>query len=376
MKYKKILVKGAYGSCNFGDDLLMLVVKKILKTTSLHANIYFACSKQKYIKQLDDELKIDDSFNSDKYDLIVYGGGTQVFSFPLTKNTNRLAIVAKKIVDLFKNPERIRGVVKRLLLKKSIDISKPCVGLGLGFGPFQSDEEANRLIHKKLGNECKLLFVRDNASYSYVKQSKYDSTLTTDLCFDKNIFEFLPSIKKRQSIKKVGILLRDWADNDIESINSEKIDKIVDFFNSKSIEVVFLSFSCQHDINWRKLLQKKKCNNFLWDPNKMTIFDFLTVFNTFDVMISSRYHGLIFSTLLEIPFIGVSIEPKIDNYVNNTFFQKFTWHKPFEVENLFATFNLFEENYSKAKIETILLKNMHIKLAEMYHLELKRFFDE
>lgn len=73
----------------------------------------------------------------------------------------------------------------------------------------------------------------------------------------------------------------------------------------------------------KKLINKLKTT--LWSgPPQNDIYEFkdvenlLEIFETTKFIVSARLHGLILGCILNIPFIGINVDPKIENFINQT----------------------------------------------------------
>ena len=79
----QIVIKGAYGESNFGDDALMLILFNYLKQKIDVQQIAFICKNVSYLSTFIPEAKIL-TIEEQKVvtaELFIYGGGTQFFSF-------------------------------------------------------------------------------------------------------------------------------------------------------------------------------------------------------------------------------------------------------------------------------------------------------
>ncbi|HIF9256674.1 polysaccharide pyruvyl transferase family protein [Photobacterium damselae] len=302
----KVLVRGAYGSFNFGDDLLLILITSILK--DLHCNVDILCSKQKYISKLiDNQARINDGTLYEEYDLLVYGGGTQFYSFFYEeKNKDKIISFIKRTYDLIINPLRIKGAIMRRLHNTPYRCNN-LMYIGIGVGPFYN-EDSKKEILKKIDNNH-LLLVRDQTSKSYLDEFNIKSILCPDLCFTPYIKTYLPVPSDINIIKKIAIILRDWEYS--EDLSPDRVLDIYSQFVDCGYEISFVLFSKISDRKWFQKLNKK-VDLHIWDPEQNTINEFINVINGFDLIISSRFHGLVISSILNKPFIGLNIEPKIE----------------------------------------------------------------
>jgi len=326
MKIKKVLIKGAYGTKNFGDDLLMIISHDIMKNHNFE--VHLLAPKMRYIQKLIPNAKINCNNDNKKYDLLLYGGGTQFFHFEKGVNKNKVKLVKciEKLVSLFFSPSRIKGAILRRI-RKNIDIKNKAY-LGVGLGPFNNYAVQKNILENFLNS--KFIAVRDEKSKNYLENTGIKAILGSDLCFSS----FFSKILKVQNanIEKVqlGIILRDWDKSESGVVSESQIKKLIAAIEKKNMSYRFLFFSEIHDKKWIRFCVKNNFRYIVWDPDEMSINHFMGVVHACKHIVSSRYHGLVLASLHNIPFTCLSIEDKI-----STFAKKF----PF-FNNVFFPFNL------------------------------------
>ena len=302
------IIRGGYGLGNFGDDALMLWIITAIKKRDIGAKFYLNCKKSSYIKKY-----VDASFdlNSTENDLILIdGGGTIHYSFPIDDDNLFIKIWRKK-----KN--LIRYIIGKYKDKSYKYRVKKKIMLGVGFGPFQS-KSLNKLENaKKEITNSNFIMTRDESSYDFAKGINDNTILGCDLCYlDPPGDIFLNnSIKDNHHI---AFILRDWSygTNSDEYFNSAYIAAVN--LRNNGFDVDFISFSVEADklVNEKLISLGEKV--IIWDPNNISFQSFINVLNQFRIIISSRFHGLIFATLLGIPSISIGIEDKLLLSKNNS----------------------------------------------------------
>ncbi|MEX6626288.1 polysaccharide pyruvyl transferase family protein [Tenacibaculum salmonis] len=305
-----INIKGAYGEENFGDDLLMKVFEGFFNQ-ELDSNVDFQGLNAEYPESILEyytymKNKLDDG-------LLVYGGGTQFFSF---SNVNLFSykgfvLSLKRIVkDVIYNEEKIT----------------PAYYLGIGLGPF-SDSYIERKTKKALSN-AHFIGVRDEISFQYAQKWGIDVTYGADVVFSKYFQLPIKMVTPENKKKKIGVIVRDWNWTDEGRAYLDKIKRLKD---REDFDVQFIIFSSLKD---RFCMEHFKYDDTLiWNPNLHSIDDFIVKLNQFDVFVSARYHGAIIGTLLSKPVICVEVESKINGLVNDIP-ELNLWEQPFEEENL------------------------------------------
>ncbi|MDY3122945.1 MAG: polysaccharide pyruvyl transferase family protein [[Actinobacillus] rossii] len=311
-------IVGAYGESNFGDDLLMLVFEQFFIEEFPNSKVNFIGEKNSY----PNFLLRSSSYNSKlESNILVYGGGTQFFSF---RNMNES--ILKKLVKFSLNPRLILHKLKSVHQER---LCFPYVAfLGFGIGPFNNDIKAIENARRSLESGS-FVGVRDDTSFEFCREYNIEAFLGADVVFSSYFESFLYNIakKERNRINKVGIIVRDWP-----HINKEYIDKIVEFEKKTDFDTTFIIFSRDKDKSWISIL-KNYPNKIVWDPMNISIKDFLEILNSFDCIISARYHGAIISALLGIPTICIEIEPKLE-ILSKQIEGMLLWRYPFNIEKL------------------------------------------
>lgn len=296
MSYYNVVLRGAYGAYNFGDDALLDVVYNSVINKIHPKEIAIFGSSCSYLEKMYPNSAVIDKFEAANTvcQYIIFGGGTQFYDF------GKKGSLYQKL-SLIKNPEY---VFKKLFSKKTLPIkSKNDIYLAVGLGPFQDKSKILKNAQVQMASS-KFVSVRDEISLSFLKEANVDAIKTVDLCFSKNLSEF---IKVRSGFSKIGIVLRDWDFYDSEYC-IEKLKSQIDILKL-SYDVEIISFGV--DSNLKKRCAEYGYNLTSWDPEESSINEFISQLASFDLIISSRYHGVIYSILLGIPVVALPIEPKL-----------------------------------------------------------------
>ncbi len=351
---QSIEIRGAYGETNFGDDLLMTVFENYFLKETPTVKLNFNGENESYVSNLlNNSSYLDDSFNPE---LVVYGGGTQFFAFSHPKKLSRIG----KVIKILRRPSLIvdRIFSQNELHKKSQN-QAPTVFLGFGIGPFYVDSHVKTVAKDSLSASL-FVGVRDEVSFEYCEQWGIPSILGADVVFSS--YFSLPKFENTNNYKKkIGIIVRDW---NWEQSGADYIDSLIDLEleDENQCDIVYIIFAPLKDKKWIKLLSNK--NVLIWDPNKFSINQFLETINSFDALISARYHGAIIGALLGKPVICIEIEDKL-KILTNQLPQLKLWRKPFEKGKLLDLIrNLeYDVDYSES---LMLLKNRADMMFERF----------
>jgi Uncharacterized conserved protein len=100
----------------------------------------------------------------------------------------------------------------------------------------------------------------------------------------------------------------------------------------------------------KSIVSKMKTKSWIISQNR-TVSETFAVIHKMDIMISMRLHALIFAAYLNVPFVGISYQPKVDGFL--------------EYINQPSAGNVKEINFERlrSKIDNVLQNHEPIKTA-------------
>ena len=349
MKEININVKGSYGETNFGDDLLMLVFENYFIKEFQNSNLNFEGINVDYPSNLLQKATYNRKKSDNDWN--VYGGGTQFFSFNEKSDLSTL----DKVKIYLKNPQ----LLKNKFVKQK-DNTKTAL-LGFGIGPFTNNLKAIQNA-KVIVDSAQFVGVRDEISYNYCNEWNINAVLGADVVFSSyfNKSDYYTSNLEEKRNNKIGIIVRDW---DYEESGNSYIEILQKFYRENSTQYQIIVFAPDKDKKWINSMKDE--NIIVWNPKKNTVGEFLHILNSFDALISARYHGAIIGALLSKPVICIEIEPKLKILTEQVKEMKL-WKKPFDIENLKLLIGQLDNN-----IDYSLSLNERKVLADNMLLEFK-----
>lgn len=310
----KILLRGYYGFGNFGDDLLLSACYSLVKQRfprseiSIFANFSEGLKSfqapngyRNYVKYLlDDNIELIDWRDRRNFDLEIFGGG-EVFK---SGQSNRVALISNLLGLLLgasttsKSVAGIRALLGRELRIKSS--SALAIGVGvdrhriMGENLIRNMEQLGRLAH---------IYVRDKESALNVRRMRLECKLGSDLAF--LLKDQVGTKRVEQSKRKgLGAVLCAGKPGTSQVLAALRI--------RRQFEPVTLVF---FDENYDKeLIIKARSDGFnvlVWQPQKMSIGEFLERLAQFSIIISSRFHGALCSAMLGIPSLVMETDVKL-----------------------------------------------------------------
>lgn len=382
MKKYSIIVRGGYGLTNFGDDALLKSIHNDYLNKYSKKELAYSSTQVDYLKneiQNYPTMPLKNSY-SELTKVLIYGGGTQFYSFK-----SKIPLIKKIITNLplILKPKKLRPKIERLFskicYKKSSGVCSDfsIIALGIGVGPFLEGSDP------KIEKQTKLIFqamdfvaVRDVYSYQKCKEWGIKNYgLYADLCFKMKHKQFLKHNAKTNA-HRIGIIVRDWDKTKEGNSYRENLLKVASNLQDKGKDVRFIVFAKEKDPNWLKRLKRSKIEPIIWNPDKNTIDHFFEELASFDLFITSRYHGAIFSALLGKPFITIEVEQKLAMISDIFKLGSLNWSFPFQTKELLNYFNQIDSNYTQFSSNIKEATQQQIKLADKMKTDLDNTLDK
>lgn len=372
-----IVIRGGYGFGNFGDDALMYTIVKELNEVS--TDIVLLCQSASYINNILPGIKVMDYHKLKQpvnSKLLVYGGGTQFYHFK--KNT-----FSKGLKDKIFNLSHIKNYINKKIVKKNFIENKFQISnyashialVGVGVGPFDIE---NSTIERKTGElfaKAEFVGVRDEFALKKSKEwGVKKPILSPDICYSFNS-HFLDSYtNEANEIKKIGVIVRDWNYANGGGEYYEKLQQATEKLKKDGYEIKYILFDAESDSYWYS--KKDKLDMIIWNPEKDKFDSFLEEISKCDLFITARFHGAIFASLLNTPFITIEVEQKL-KFISETYSESsYSWGNPFDLEDLYSKISLLNENYVQRKTY-LTQKMLEFKtLSDQMFLKLKEYYNQ
>lgn len=335
----KIGIRGGYGLYNFGDDALIVALYEYLLFHGVpKEDIYLICHKCDYLnQQLDtpnviDYNKIPSSFAVEH---LVYGGGTQFYSFPINMRSKLKTILVENPLQIF---SKIRNQIVLQLQKRYVEnkfeIAKHAENVylvGIGVGPFNGEEQSMENKTAALFSTAKFISVRDSFSYEKCREwNVQECILSPDLCYGMDVSQYH---NKRTALKRIGIIVRDWNHTATKNYYIS-IALFVNQLRKDGYDVKYISLDKKSDKYWKNFFKEHNEEYIQWDADKMTFCEIYNLLSQFDLHVTARFHGAVFASLLHIPFITIGIEQKLSMIARNYEGGAYCWESSFKLEQL------------------------------------------
>lgn len=355
----KVVISGYYGFNNIGDEAILKGMIDGIKSLAEDAQIVVLSQHPEFTakKHNVQSIKRMDIFSIIKElkscDLLVSGGGS-LFQDVTSKRSILYYLGVIYLAKLF---------------------SKKVMVYSQGIGPVNIGY--NRYFLKKIFNSLEFINVRDEKS----KKELIDMGVTKDilvtvdtvfgikrpdLTIGKRILEELNIDKNK---KLIGISIRPW-ENTKDIVN--EIKKACEIIASNyDYEILFIPCHFYSDLKIMKEVLKHIDNDF---KNKIHILDkylyvneYLSLIGNLEFLIGMRLHALIFSVLMGVPVIGLSYDPKIDNFMSMIGKNKVLNVSNIDFNDIINEVNYLTSNIDKEKQNVELKRNELSKIVGVHN---------
>ncbi|WP_236198431.1 polysaccharide pyruvyl transferase family protein [Pseudomonas pseudonitroreducens] len=306
-------IRGAYGPGNLGDDVLLEVCINILRKYFPEQTTSVGLKNPKnpgYLRKY--QCRFIHISTPIKTDFLFYGGGGQFFEF---KNKKHHESTIQKLLEANRQGVTLTDIAKifinRALKKNNISFQKSAA-ICLGLGPFEnpSADSIRSKISPFLRSDYKT--VRDNESFQIAAKYTHDLKIYTDPTFLTGHWLTSPIKTRPTDGSAVGVILRKWKLNDHGNTVILNTIAAARLLRKSGKMVSLISFYRDYD---KDLIESvKEFDWIIWDPQKNSPSDFIEeLSNTFDILVSTRAHGVLLPAQAGIPSVAVGIEPKLKN---------------------------------------------------------------
>jgi polysaccharide pyruvyl transferase CsaB len=306
--HRKVLIAGAYGNGNLGDDAILLGILQTLSSKELRNNILvFSRDPEETIsvhKVRASRRNIKDLLATDE--LIIGGGelfqdlGFMGFKYSVLGLFAKFA--GKKLVFFAVGVSSIKSRVTKLIMRLCLNLSDE----------ISVRDNASALRLRQIGVTRPVAVVDDPATN--VKPVKPEEA--------RRLLQ-LEQIEPSQQSILLGVVSQHVHDFD----RNKRVQLfLLDFlrralFQHPNLQVVFIPFSSHKDFNYDRdilygkwLGTKLESRRYSVLRNHYTPQQMMGVLGQFDIVISTRFHPLVFARKMKVPAVGIRVFQKVENY--------------------------------------------------------------
>jgi polysaccharide pyruvyl transferase CsaB len=293
---KNILLAGYYGFGNLGDEaILEMVLKQLFQITDRKNITVLSGNKEetsrKYNVNTIDRYNIFSILKKlMKSDALVFGGGSLLQD-----------VTSKRSIYYY-----------LFLIKLAHLMNNKVVMLSQGIGPILN--KRSRKFTAETLNKVEFITVRDKQSKEFLEQIgvlENKIHLSADPVINFRADENLSF--NNTDRKKVCFSLRNWKDTDV----SEKISIVVEMLNKQNIECYFVPFYYNEDLELIREIEKNIGDNAVFYMERLSTNEAYDIIKEMDLLVGVRLHALIFAAAVNVPFVAISYDHKVDHFVES-----------------------------------------------------------
>ncbi|MBM7562475.1 polysaccharide pyruvyl transferase CsaB [Fusibacter tunisiensis] len=336
-KPDRAFVIGYYGSSNLGDELL-------LKETLNHLTPYI---RKENISALSYRVDQTEQMHG------VRGISRNKF-FSIAKEILKADYIVGGGGSMLQNVTSNRSLFYYLtLIRFGLLTHKRVLLLGNGIGPIHGKIQSNCV--KKTLEAVSLVHLRDEASYNWIDgDSKANTILGADLALKSD-----PEAGPVTTTRKIVVNLRQWPEV-IYLQNAFK--EALPMLKSKGYEIVFLGMQKGNDDLVLKELGEPVIHSNL-DALEQEVADAF-------LAIGMRLHALILCANYQVPFLGLSYDPKVKAFCKQVGMPYLENFAEVTAEQLIQAIDLLESQREslKSEMRQFQMKALHAQSDLEIHL--------
>lgn len=350
----RIVISGFYGFHNIGDEAILetLILKLRAIDPKVSITVLTNNPAETSAKFNVETVKRHDVFKVFKAimktDILLSGGGS-----------------------LLQDDTSARSIHYYLaIIRMGLFMKKDVFLISNGIGPIIRTHNKKQVAN--VLNKVNHTTVRDYNSKKLLEEIGVDSariSVSADLVIDMEmqpneigarILNGLNIIDKSRDLIGIAIRQKDFRD-------SNRREALVQFVNglSKKYTVLFIPFYYEEDSKIEAEINHLVDENVVFLSKKYDADEVLSVMQHLRILIGSRLHSLIFSLVAEVPFIGISYDPKIENFMEMIDMSPTCSMKQFDIEALKKAVDDMEASFEMQKVKIVSAKkSLKEKLQE------------
>ncbi len=290
---KNILLAGYYGFGNLGDEaILQMFLKHFKDSKNINDIVVLSGNPEETSEKYDVKSINRYSIRSiikhmSKSDALVFGGGS-----------------------LLQDVTSKRSIYYYLFLILAAKVMhKKIVLLSQGIGPII--HKSNFKYASKILKKADIITVRDKMSMDILKLMNIEDSKVKFSADPVIGLDFNNEAKLEKQKTRVCFTLRNWKNVEL----TDEICKVVEKLHNNDIECVFICFYYNMDLPLLDELEEKLGNKAIFIKNRLSTQETMEIIKSVDLLVGIRLHALILSASANVPFIALSYDPKIEQFL-------------------------------------------------------------
>lgn len=357
----KVVISGFYGFHNIGDEA-------ILKTLT------------QQLRKLDPNVEITVLSHSPEETMSKFGvkAINRRDAFKVFNAIRKSKILLSGGGSLLQDDTSARSIHYYLaILRMGLFLRKKVFLISNGIGPLI--RESNKRHVARVLNKVNHTTVRDDNSRQLLEDIGVNPakiTVSADLVIamdlqpkeiGKKILMDLGIIDDSRKRLAIAIRQKDFR-------TEEKRNQLVKLANTlaEKHSVIFIPFYYKNDTKIYEDIHEYTDPHVYFIREKYNSDEFMSILQNIDILVGSRLHSLIFSLVAEIPFVGISYDPKIESFMDMISMKPVCTMATFSEERIVAAVQELEENYESKKQEVLNAKQLLRTRLDLNEIMLKK----
>lgn len=299
-----IVISGYFGFDNFGDEAILEAMIVGIKQANKNVEITILSQKP--------------DFTANKYNVKAVSRNNPAEIFKAIRDCQLFISGGGSLLQDVTGWKSIPYYTGQIFLARML--GKKTVIYAQGIGPVKN--KFNSFLIRRAAIKADLVTVRDKGSRDILIDFGLDSRtvkLTADPVFlransdynnDKPVeIEDIPTDKKI-----LGVSIRPWKDSNYLKKLAPALDRLTVESDSR---ILLIPFHSEQDKDLSLQLSSLLKADSIVLKGQYNISEMLEIFSKIDFLIGVRYHSLVFATLTATPFLALSYDPKVWNFVSS-----------------------------------------------------------
>lgn len=301
----RVVLSGYYGFGNLGDEAILYSMVQSLKTLAPNLEILVlshdpvGTERSLSVEAVDRWKLLEVARALRRADLLISGGGS-----------------------LFQDVTSPQSLLYYLgILELARILGRPRMVYAQGLGPLKRSWA--RYITAKVLNHVQLITLRDSHSHALLRELgvlRPEVKVTADPVLGLEVGAFNREVGQEKLLRlglKVGVKplagfsLRYWS---FPESTLKALAQAADYLVDQGFEVLFLPFHFPRDVEACWQVQRLMERPATVVKEKLTLEDVVGIISSLDFLVGMRLHALILGAVLEVPFIGLSYDPKVEAF--------------------------------------------------------------
>lgn len=333
---KKVLISGYYGFDNAGDDTVLFGIISSLQKHHPAIDIAVLSNKPRETTAL--------------FGIPAFNRWSFITILNQLKQADLLLMGGGSLLQDATSPRSVMYYLSIVTMAKLL--KKPVIFFSQGFGPIT--HPISKILIKKIVNKVDVITVRDQGSADDMR--KLGVTRPIHITADPAI-TIRPSdidislanrwLVNRNDKKSIAISVRKWkSEENYKKVIANMADEMI----RKNWNVYFLPMQYPADVApSHDIIQYMEEPGAILLDEHMNFHEIISFIGNMDFVLGMRLHSIIIASVLGVPFVGVSYDPKIDRFIERVQMDSAGSIQTITYDSLSQTVNQNLENLSDVK---------------------------